>query len=305
MVHLNVITLCQLHVCYCNYHRINVFWFLISDKSEAKKRRKFNGAWPKIIHDWEAHNELADKIWAQTEQRFVGKFCSINRRPRNSENLLEHGQKVNQVCRVPWWMYPPNLITMPWAVRPEMRGTQKGWQTDGRTDGQALSYSHPPTLLLLLLLLVVVVVVVCVCVCVCGGGGGGGGGHYFLQQVERGWLYRGAYLVTSCIGGLSGNRDNTHRGRVTRDAFMCQSSCACCAKPSSELMLGYCLLNHWEHFTVILASKYGATITSGATKNSPGLLSPMMNCPTKFELNSISGFCANARKLLYQSGDRE
>ena len=30
MLHLNVIALCQLHVCYCNYHRINVFWFLIS-----------------------------------------------------------------------------------------------------------------------------------------------------------------------------------------------------------------------------------------------------------------------------------
>ena len=56
--------------------------------SEARKRRRFGGTWPKVIRPGDAHNELAHENWAQSDQRSVFK-CVENARPTRGQETVE------------------------------------------------------------------------------------------------------------------------------------------------------------------------------------------------------------------------
>ena len=70
----------------------------------------------KLIRLGKARNELAHKIWAQSNQGLIWK-CAETARPtrgQETEKFSRAWPEVNQFWEVPYIIYPPSLPPIPW-----------------------------------------------------------------------------------------------------------------------------------------------------------------------------------------------
>ena len=78
---------------------------------------KFNEVRPKVNQSGEAYNELAKRIWAQSDKWFVCKRPETNQSEARKQRAFSRARaKVNQVCEVLKWIYSPSLRSILWAV---------------------------------------------------------------------------------------------------------------------------------------------------------------------------------------------